>query len=124
MLLGIGPGETEEENDHEKDACDAGGADAVRPAEEIDAEQFIAVKGFKAKGKRITTFEVESIEELEPVRFPEEAPEEDTDAEGGSESADGAGADENVESTEKAPEAPQSPQIVDEKTGQLSFNFE
>ena len=101
-----------------------GGADAVRPAEEIDAEQFIAVKGFKAKGKRITTFEVESIEELEPVRFPEEAPEEDTDAEGGSESADGAGADENVESTEKAPEAPQSPQIVDEKTGQLSFNFE
>ena len=101
-----------------------GGADAVRPAEEIDAEQFIAVKGFKAKGKRITTFEVESIEELEPVRFPEEALEEDTDAEGGSESADGAGADENVESTEKAPEAPQSPQIVDEKTGQLSFNFE
>lgn len=38
---------------------------------EIDAEEFIAVKGFKAKGKRITTFAVETINELEPTRFPE-----------------------------------------------------
>jgi len=38
----------------------------------IDAEEFIAVKGFKAKGKRITTFEVAEIVELDPVRFPTE----------------------------------------------------
>lgn len=37
----------------------------------IDAEEFIAVKGFKAKGKRITTYTVETINELEPTRFPE-----------------------------------------------------
>lgn len=49
-----------------------GGADAYRGSEEIDAEQFIAVKGYKAKGKRISTWQIESIEELEPVRFPEE----------------------------------------------------
>ena len=49
-----------------------GGADEFRGSEEIDAEQFIAVKGFKAKGKRITTWQIESIEELEPTRFPEE----------------------------------------------------
>ena len=49
-----------------------GGADDFRGSEEIDAEQFIAVKGFKAKGKRISTYQIESIEELEPVRFPEE----------------------------------------------------
>ena len=49
-----------------------GGADEFRGSEEIDAEQFIAVKGFKAKGKRISTYQIESIEELEPVRFPEE----------------------------------------------------
>ena len=49
-----------------------GGADEFRGSEEIDAEQFIAVKGFKAKGKRISTWQIESIEELEPVRFPEE----------------------------------------------------
>ncbi|MDR2774764.1 MAG: DNA gyrase/topoisomerase IV subunit A [Tannerella sp.] len=38
----------------------------------IDAEQFIGVKSFKAKGKRITTFAVSRINELEPLRFPEE----------------------------------------------------
>ena len=48
-----------------------GGADDFRGSEEIDAEQFIAVKGFKAKGKRISTYQIESIEELEPTRFPE-----------------------------------------------------
>ena len=37
----------------------------------IDAEEFIAVKGFKAKGKRITTYTVDTINELEPTRFPE-----------------------------------------------------
>ena len=54
-----------------------GGADEFRGSEEIDAEQFIAVKGFKAKGKRLSTYQIESIEELEPVRFPE--PPETTD---------------------------------------------
>ena len=39
---------------------------------EIDAEEFIGIKSYKAKGKRITTFTVESIKELEPLRFPEE----------------------------------------------------
>ncbi len=55
-----------------------GGADAERPALEIDAEQFIAVKSFKAKGKRISTFDIASVSELEPTRFPEpEEPEEE-----------------------------------------------
>ncbi|MDE6792995.1 MAG: hypothetical protein K2J48_07930, partial [Muribaculaceae bacterium] len=27
--------------------------------------------GYKAKGKRISNFEIESITELEPIRFPE-----------------------------------------------------
>ena len=53
-----------------------GGKDEFRGAEDIDAEQFIAVKGFKAKGKRLSTYEIESITELEPVRFPEEPAEE------------------------------------------------
>ena len=49
-----------------------GGADDFRGSEEIDAEQFIAVKGYKAKGKRLTTYCLESVVELEPTRFPEE----------------------------------------------------
>ncbi|MCH5222611.1 MAG: DNA gyrase/topoisomerase IV subunit A [Muribaculaceae bacterium] len=51
-----------------------GGADSVRPSIEIDAEEFIAVKGFKAKGKRISTFNIAEIKELEPLRFPEPEP--------------------------------------------------
>ena len=49
-----------------------GGNDAVRPALEIDAEEFIAVKSFKAKGKRISNFTIDKIKELEPLRFPPE----------------------------------------------------
>lgn len=52
-----------------------GGNDAYREAFVVDAEEFIGVKSFKAKGKRLTTFEVEAINELEPVRFREEEPE-------------------------------------------------
>ena len=48
-----------------------GGVDEFRGSEEIDAEQFIAVKGYKAKGKRLTTWQIEGIEELPPIRFPE-----------------------------------------------------
>lgn len=52
-----------------------GGHDAVRPPLEIDAEEFIGLKSFKAKGKRITTYRMERITELEPLRFPEPAEE-------------------------------------------------
>ncbi len=48
-----------------------GGQDSFREALILDVEEFIGVKSFKAKGKRITTYEVGSIKELEPVRFPE-----------------------------------------------------
>ncbi|MBD5358424.1 MAG: DNA gyrase/topoisomerase IV subunit A [Bacteroides sp.] len=51
-----------------------GGNDEMRPALEIDAEEFISVKGFRAKGKRISNFNVSKIVELEPLRFPEPAP--------------------------------------------------
>lgn len=49
-----------------------GGEDSFREPMEIDAEEFIAVKSCKAKGKRMTNREIASVEELEPTRFPEE----------------------------------------------------
>ena len=49
-----------------------GGADAVRPPIEVVAADFVGVKGFKAKGRRLTTCAVESVEELEPVSLPEQ----------------------------------------------------
>lgn len=70
-----------------------GGHDSFREPLVIDAESFIAVKGFKAKGKRITTYTVESIIELEPLRHPEptqnnnpEIPDEDAEDESESQS--------------------------------------
>lgn len=44
-----------------------GGKHKDRAAEIIDADEFIAVKGFKAKGKRISNYTVKQIIELEPL---------------------------------------------------------
>ncbi len=51
------------------------GYDAHRPAIDIDADEFIGVKSFKARGKRLTTFQLGSVTELEPEPTPEDAPE-------------------------------------------------
>ena len=117
-----------------------GGADEFRGQEEIDIEQFIGVKGFKAKGKRLSTYQTESITELEPVRFPEEPEEPETPEE--QEDPEEPGAPEEQETTEKPeepetpkePERPKTPevkentekpkskqQVIDEITGQTSL---
>lgn len=54
-----------------------GGHDSFRESLNIDAEEFIAVKSFKAKGKRLSTFEIADVEELEPLRFPAKTEEPD-----------------------------------------------
>ncbi|MDD4728756.1 MAG: DNA gyrase/topoisomerase IV subunit A, partial [Dysgonamonadaceae bacterium] len=48
-----------------------GGDDDFRDPIEIDADEFIGIKSYRAKGKRISNFEVDYVEELEPLRFPE-----------------------------------------------------
>ena len=45
-----------------------GGTHKNRPADHIDVEQFIGVKSHRAKGKRITTYEVASLRFIEPLR--------------------------------------------------------
>lgn len=88
-----------------------GGADESRPATEIDVEQFIAVKGFKAKGKRISTWQIAGIEELEPTRWPEET-ETETDTQDNDE----------PELDDLDPDAGKSQQqVIDEMTGQLNL---
>ena len=47
-----------------------GGNDSFREPIEVDAEEFISVKSFKARGKRVTTNNVAKVEELEPTRAP------------------------------------------------------
>lgn len=96
-----------------------GGNDATRPAQEIDVEEFIAVKGFKAKGKRITTWEVDKIEELEPTRFPE-PPTDECDNNPEEEGEGLEDADANEENLD--PDAGKSQQqVIDEISGQLNL---
>ena len=85
-----------------------GGTDEFRGSEEIDVEQFIAVKGYKAKGKRLTTYQIASITELEPTRLPD-PPKEDE-------------ADETEEEENLDPDAGKSQQqVIDELTGQQTL---
>ena len=58
-----------------------GGKYEARPADVIVADEFIGEKSFKARGKRITTFEVNEIREIEPLLKEGEADEINTDIE-------------------------------------------
>ena len=49
-----------------------GGADSFREPMIIDAEEYIGVKSFKAKGKRVSNWAIESITAIEPRDVPEE----------------------------------------------------
>jgi len=53
-----------------------GGKYSTRPAEVVEASEFIGEKSFKARGKRLTTFEVKNIREIEPLVKEEEGEEE------------------------------------------------
>ena len=48
------------------------GAHAARPADEVDVDSFIGVKSHRAKGKRITTYDVASLSFLEPELPPQD----------------------------------------------------
>lgn len=86
-----------------------GGADEARAPMDIDVDSFIAVKGFKAKGKRIATWQVDKVEELEPLRQPDPEPEDNN--------PEGNGPEENLD-----PDAGKSQQqVIDEITGQLNL---
>ena len=85
-----------------------GGADAFREPLEIDAEEFVGVKGFKARGKRVSNYLVEEVEELEPTRFPDESNDETPE--------------EPMDDEEPTDEPPQSQaDILDEITGQMKL---
>lgn len=80
--------------------------DSFREPFIVDGEEFVGVKSFRARGKRLTTFQVEAVNELEPTRFPEPKAEE-----------------EKVKPTEIEPEEEEKSQadILDELTGQMKL---
>ena len=87
------------------------GNDSFREALIIDAEEFISVKSFKAKGKRISTFTIGAINELEPTRFPEPDSEDNKETE-----------NEDAETENMDPDKDKSEgDIIDEITGQMKL---
>jgi topoisomerase-4 subunit A len=91
-----------------------GGADSFREAMVVEADEFIGIKSFKAKGKRLTTYEVETINELEPTKT--YVPQEPAPTDGAGEPA---AADEPVD-----PDANKSDgDIIDEITGQMKLSL-
>ena len=91
-----------------------GGNDAYRDPMEVDAEEFIAVKGFKAKGKRLTTWTVDSIEQIESLKC--------DGGDGDDDEADGDEAPDAPENENLDPDAGKSQQqVIDEITGQLNL---
>ena len=59
------------------------GAHASRPADLVDVDEFVGVKSHRAKGKRLTTYEVDTLRMIEPElpEEPEMSEEEDSDDE-------------------------------------------
>ena len=86
-----------------------GGHDSFREALVIDVDEFTVVRGFKAKGRRVSSYEIASFNELEPNRLPEAAsPESESEVSS------------QVEETDE--EEPQShTDILDEITGQMNL---
>ena len=98
-----------------------GGADDFRDPLVIDAESFIGVKSFKAKGKRLTTLELADIEELPPLRQPEKK-----DDDGDNSDDDGENQNDNGDNSDDVPTKPAEEEenpndIIDEITGQLKL---
>ena len=87
-----------------------GGNDEFRDPMEFEADEFIGIKSYKAKGKRITTFTIAGIEELEPTKKPETP-----------ESEEGSEGDGNNDVTEAEASEPIESQsdVADEINGQL-----
>ena len=107
-----------------------GGLDSFRGTQEIDVNEFALVKGYKARGKRLTTFQLDKLEELEPLA--EETSEAPEDIEGNDVPAenDEAAADNGASATASPRDAAENldpdagksqQQIIDEITGQLNL---
>mgnify|MGYP004634571723 FL=1 len=97
-----------------------GGNDEFRGTLEVDVNEFALVKGYKAKGKRLTTFELAKLDEIETEEPMEEEKSQDdmTEADGESDNTTVAdGQEENLD-----PDAGKSKQqVIDEITGQLNL---
>ena len=99
-----------------------GDSDAFREPIEIDLEEFIGIKSYRAKGKRISNFKVESVTELEPARFPEPGEKQiSTKVEFAEESVDNGKSGENDKNDKNGDVKPSDSGPADKITGQMKL---
>jgi len=72
-----------------------GGDDKLREKMIVEVAEFIGVKSYKARGKRLTTYQVSRIKELEPIHKPEEKPEPEQPEQTSAEKTDKSSDDDN-----------------------------
>jgi topoisomerase-4 subunit A len=116
-----------------------GGKDAERDPITLDVDEFIGIKSCKAKGKRICTWEIASVNELEPTRYPE--PVETEESEWEENGTEDMGSQDNMADENEEPQAPparlmpsesvlpknttgdddEEPPLIDEVTGQIAL---
>lgn len=97
-----------------------GGNDEFRGTLEVDVNEFALVKGYKAKGKRLTTFELAKLDEIETDEPVEEEKSQNSMTEADGESDNTTVADAQEENLD--PDAGKSKQqVIDEITGQLNL---
>lgn len=92
-----------------------GGNDNFRDPLIIDAEEFIAVKSFRAKGRRVSNYEIDTIVEIEPRQVEEREDESTAEPVIAIEDA----SEEVASETEEQPMSRQD--IINEQTGQRSL---
>ena len=97
-----------------------GGNDAFRGAQEINVNEFAIIKGFKARGKRLTTYELASLEEMEPEE--EQNEDENLTEDKGQDQEQATKEPQTTDVENLDPDAGKSQsQIIDEITGQLNL---
>ena len=106
------------------------GAQASRPAERMEVDGFVGVKSHRAKGKRVTTFEVASLHFVEPEESEEEPADPATGDDrsgdapaGGPAVATGAAAANEVGAASGI-ELPEGPAAVPPQTDDVEFTIE
>lgn len=87
-------------SDHEAPILQLNFQDEARVPLEIDANEYIGVKSFKARGKRLTTLPLASVTDISPEPEPEEPEEEES-------------AEVEIDAESEAPEAPETPSLFD-----------
>ncbi len=113
------------------------GAHASRPADRVDVDGFVGVKSHRAKGKRLTTYEVDTLQMIEPElpEEPEDSEDEPFDTDQLTDSSDNESQNADVQdgaSQDRTPEKPSAGVIVSDaglprtgsESGGVAFEIE